>query len=136
MSRFTPVTLPQGNVLQPVQPGQQGQSGGVSPFQAGVTLGQSVRDEHGREGVRAYISALNPLLPRALLEQIAGRLGVETPPPTPPSMPHAQHLSSEPLRSPQKESPAIPPELLLQLLQGAGGGGGLDPTLLIKLLQK
>ena len=141
MPRYTPVTLPQGGVAQNAPQKQQGHEEPLTPMQAGFALGQAVRDEHGREGVRAYVTALNPLLPRALIEQLAQKFGVEAPPHVPPSMPHAHHAPSQepPPKPPQKDaSPGIPPELLMQLLQntGGGGGGGLDPSMLMKLLQK
>ena len=150
MPRYTPVALPQGspphggapqgNAPQTAPPKPQGQNEACTPLQAGMALAQAVREEHGREGVRAYIAALNPLLPRALLEQLAAKLNVPAPPPAPPSMPHAgaqPHAQEPPLKPPQKEAPNIPPELLLQLLQGTGGsGGGFDPSMLLKLLQK
>ena len=86
MPQYRPVTLSNGGGSHPTpQPGQQSEP--ASSLQAGVVLGQAVRDEHGREGLRAYVAALNPLLPRALVEQIAHRLGVEAPPPVPP-IPH------------------------------------------------
>ena len=133
MPQYRPVTLSNGGGSHPApQPGQQ--SDPTSSLQAGVLLGQAVRDEHGREGLRAYVAALNPLLPRALVEQLAHKLGVEVPPPVPP-IPHGLAVAQPPPKPPQKEGGAIPPELLLQLLQGSSGGGGLDPSLLLKLLQ-
>lgn len=134
MPQYRPVTLSNGGGMHP-QSGHQPQQEPLSSLQAGVLLGQAVRDEHGREGLRAYVAALNPLLPRALVEQLANKLGVEAPPPVPP-IPHGLAAPQPPPKPPQKEGPAIPPELLLQLLQGSGGGGGgLDPSLLLKLLQ-
>ena len=133
MARYTPVALSQAGRGQPIPEIPPAQEQTVTPLMAGVLVGQAVRDEHGREGVRSYVCALNPLLPRALVEQIASKLGVDTPPPLPPSTATAAPVETKPT---QKEAPAIPPELMLQLLQGmGGGGGGLDPSMLLKLLQ-
>ena len=146
MPRYTPVTLPQGSTLHSAQQQQPQQAPPpqaktLDSLEAGVVLGQAVRDEHGREGMRAYVRALNPLLPRARVEELAKMWGVEAPPHAPPVMPgnHSEPAAPPPQKPPHKEQPAIPPELLMQLLQGmgssGGGGGGLDPSMLIRLMQ-
>ncbi len=67
----------------------QPQRTGPSPLSCAVTLGEAVRDEHGRAGVEAYVKALAPLLPRDLIDQLAYRLNVPVPaaPPPPPPPP-------------------------------------------------
>ena len=78
----------------------QPQRTGPSPLSCAVTLGEAVRDEHGRAGVEAYVKALSPLLPRELIDQLAYRLNVPIPapaaPPQPPPPPPVQ-------RSPQPD---------------------------------
>ncbi len=59
----------------------QPQRNGPSPLLCAVTLGEAVRDEHGRAGVEAYVNALAPLLPRDLTDQLAYRLNVPAPSP-------------------------------------------------------
>lgn len=142
MARYTPVTLSQNGRMQTAEGDAAAAQGVVqNALQSGVALGQAVRDEHGREGVRAYVGALNPLLPRALIEQLSAKLGVEAPPMLPPNLQHPSHIQQEaqPIKPLQKDAPAIPPELMMQLLQslvgGGMGGGGLDPAMLLKLLQ-
>ncbi|MBQ2201286.1 MAG: hypothetical protein II872_06610 [Clostridia bacterium] len=66
----------------------QPQRNGPSPLLCAVTLGEAVRDEHGRAGVEAYVRALAPLLPGELVDQLAYRLNVPVPaPPCPPAPP-------------------------------------------------
>ena len=62
---------------------------GLSPLTCAITLGEAVRDEHGRAGVQCYVQALAPLLPRELVDQLAYRLNgpVPQPPPCPPPPP-------------------------------------------------
>ncbi len=67
----------------------QPQRNGPSPLSCAVTLGEAVRDEHGRAGVEAYVKALLPLLPRDLVDQLAYRLNVPVPVPIPPPPPPA-----------------------------------------------
>ena len=67
----------------------QPQRTGPSPLACAVTLGEAVREEHGRAGVEQYVKALAPLLPRDTIDQLAYRLSVPVPaaplPPPPPS---------------------------------------------------
>lgn len=67
----------------------QPQRTGPSPLACAVTLGEAVREEHGRAGVEQYVKALAPLLPRDTIDQLAYRLNVPVPavplPPPPPS---------------------------------------------------
>ena len=67
----------------------QPQRTGPSPLACAVSLGEAVREEHGRAGVEQYVKALAPLLPRELIDQLAYRLNVPVPaaPPPPPSPP-------------------------------------------------
>ena len=74
----------------------QPQRTGMSPLSCAVTLGEAVRDEHGRAGVEAYVKALAPFLPEKLIDQLAYRLNVPVPapqsappPPNPPPPPPA-----------------------------------------------
>ena len=52
---------------------------GPSPLSCAVALGETVREEHGRAGVQAYVKALAPLLPQSLIDQLAYRLNVPAP---------------------------------------------------------
>ena len=67
----------------------QPQRTGPSPLACAVTLGEAVREEHGRAGVEQYVKVLAPLLPRDTIDQLAYRLNVPVPaaplPPPPPS---------------------------------------------------
>ena len=116
--------------------------GGISALQAAVTLGETVRAEHGREGVKMYVGMLSPLIPRVLLEQTARSLGMEPPPPEPPRQPEPQLPPPPPREEPRREKgPAMggmKPEQLLKLMQGMkkGEGGGLDPMLLLNLMKE
>ena len=66
----------------------QPQRNGPSPLSCAVILGETVREEHGRAGVEAYVKALTPLLPRDLVDQLAYRLNVPVPAPlSPPTAP-------------------------------------------------
>ena len=67
----------------------QPQRTGPSPLACAVSLGEAVREEHGRAGVEQYVKALAPLLPRELIDQLAYRLNVPVPaaPPPPPPPP-------------------------------------------------
>lgn len=69
----------------------QPQRTGPSPLACAVTLGEAVREEHGRTGVEQYVKALAPLLPRDTIDQLAYRLNVPVPaaplPPPPPPPP-------------------------------------------------
>ena len=60
-----------------------------APLLCAVTLGEAVREEHGRQGVQAFVKALAPLLPQDLIDQLAYRLNVPIPtaPPPPPPPP-------------------------------------------------
>lgn len=87
----------------------QPQRTGPSPLSCAVTLGEAIREEHGRAGVIAYVKALVPLLPQSFLDQLAYRLNVPVPtvPPPPPA----------PLPPVQKSAPAPDMEKLLQMLR-------------------
>ncbi len=65
----------------------QPQRNGPSPLSCAVTLGEAVRDEHGRAGVEAYVKALAPLLPPSMIDQLAYRLNVPVPASAPPPPP-------------------------------------------------
>ena len=60
-----------------------------SPLFCAVTLGEAVREEHGRQGVLEYVKALAPLLPADLVDRLAYRLNVPVPPVSPPPPPPA-----------------------------------------------
>ena len=87
-----------------------------------------VREEHGRRGIGAVLAAVEPYLPRALVEEAAAHFRVEPPPCSEPQ-------KEEAAKPNQRAAPPIPPELLMQLLGGGAGGGGLDPMMLLKLMQ-
>lgn len=98
----------------------------TSPRMAARTICETVRDEHGRKGIAAFLAAAAPFLPCELIAETAQYFHVDTPPEARPESP----------KPAQKEAPPIPPELLMQLLQQGGGSGGLDPMMLLKMLQK
>ena len=83
---------------------------GPTPLSCAVTLGEAVREEHGRQGVCAYVKALAPLLPPNLIDQRAYQLNVPVPapPPVPPPPPPP---------CPQKNAPAPDMEKLLQMMR-------------------
>ena len=79
-----------------------------SPLFCAVTLGETVREEHGRQGVQEYVKALAPLLPRELVDQLAYRLNVPAPTPPPPPQP-------APPPPPKPQQPDM--EKLLQMMR-------------------
>ena len=87
----------------------QPQRTGPSPLSCAVTLGEAVRDEHGRAGVEAYVKALSPLLPRELIDQLAYRLNVPIPAPAAPPQP--------PPPPPMQRSPQPDMEKLFQMMR-------------------
>jgi len=91
-----------------------------------VAVGEFIRQEHGRDGVRRYAVAMAPFLPRPTIEQIADFLGVERPPLPQPKRPRADA--------------GLSPDKLLPLIQAMSGGKdkgpGMDPATLMKLFQK
>ena len=80
-----------------------------SPLFCAVTLGEAVREEHGRQGVQEYVKALAPLLPANLIDQLAYRLNVPAPAAPPPPPPPAPPV--------QKSAPAPDMEKLLQMMR-------------------
>jgi len=74
----------------------QPQRNGPSPLSCAVQLGETVRDEHGRAGVQAYVKALAPLLPQSLIDQLAYRLNVSVPAPPPPPPPPQPKPAQQP----------------------------------------
>ena len=109
------------------------QPGGAKPLAEAVRLSEYIRYELGREGVRQFLSALCPLVPRDFLCEIAESVGEAVPDPPPKkSDPPAEDR-------PRARSPGMGMEemmLLMQAMQGSKGEGGLDPRLLMKLLGK
>lgn len=134
MPRFVPSTLPNAGARpQPKQAGDAPQNvhQELAPSMVVIATCDIVRDEHGRRGIGAFLAAVEPFLPRALIEQAAAHFHVDVPPCSAP-------VREEPEKPAKREAPPIPPELLLQLLGGnAGGGGtgGIDPMMLLKLMQ-
>lgn len=120
MQRYTPGRLPQSGEWQG-GPTQQR----LSPLQAAVALGEHVRTEHGRDGVQRFIAALSPLLPDEVLQPAAQQLGVNPP-----------ARGKEPSKKQQQRSgPDM--EQMLRLMQALQKGkDGLDPKLLMQLMQK
>ena len=100
------------------------------PLISAASLGEFVRSEHGREGVRRYVAALQPFVPRGFLERLAMQLQVEAPSERPP----------EPAEKPEKRAAApagMQPEQLMKLLQMMNKGGGKpDPAALLGMLGK
>ena len=98
---------------------------------AAADLGGFVRAEHGREGVKRYVSALLPFVPYSMIESLSRALDVPT-----PSQGVERPVRVEEDKPPAK--PAMSPEQMLALMQALGGGqkggGGLDPKLLLQLL--
>lgn len=81
-----------------------------SPLFCAVSLGEVVREEHGRQGVQEYVRVLAPLLPRELVDQLAYRLNIPVPsPPPPPPQPAPP--------PPQKSAPMPDMEKLLQMMR-------------------
>lgn len=105
--------------------------GEIHPLTAAAVLANFVRVEHGREGVRRFLKAISPLVPHEFLAQLADAVGESVPAPAPPPPIVAE-------RDEKKPAGPNPEELLLlmQALGGGGSGGGLDPKLLMKLMQK
>ena len=83
--------------LQPDPPDQK-------TTEAAVLLGESIRAERGRCGVRAYLSALADCLPHEWVTDVAARLEQPCPPAPPPPPPFDPILQDEPKR------PLAPPE--------------------------
>lgn len=112
------------------------QPGGAKPLVEAVRLAEYIRYELGREGVRQFLLALCPLIPRDFLSEIADALGEAIPDP-PPAKPEAQPPEPPP-KQPQKPAGMGAEELMLlmQAMQGGRGNGGLDPRILMKLLGK
>ena len=87
--------------------------------EAAVTLGEYLKTEHGRSGVRAYLAFLGERMPRDWTEQLARRL--DTPyspaePPRSPLPPLPQAPSAPPPPEPRpKKQPDM--EKILQLMQ-------------------
>lgn len=122
MQRYMPGKLPQSGDWQN-DPTQQR----YSPLQAVVALGEHVRSEHGRAGAQRLVAALSPLLEEDLLRQASQQLGVP-----PPAYAPAPVSSPSP---PKKGGPDM--EQMLGMMQALQGGkGGLDPKILMQLMQK
>lgn len=130
MQRYTPGVLPKQSISQSAEPVEA-----VRPLAAAERLCEFIRSEHGRAGVGRFLGALAPFVPRDFLEQLARHTGVQAPParetPQAERPPH-----TEPPHPPQSQG--MKPEQLLRLMQmtGNGGGGGMDPATLIKLMSE
>lgn len=120
MQRYTPGILPKQGTVGPMQAHEE-----LRPLAGAERLCALIRGEHGRAGVARFMGALAPFVPRDFLMQLAERCGVDCPP----------AAGLPPQRPPEKprENPAIKPEQLLKLMN-MGGGGGLDPAALLKLM--
>ena len=103
------------------------------PLLSAASLGEFVRAEHGREGVRRYVAALAPFVPRVFTERLAMQLQVETPPERPP-----EPAPAPPPPPRESAAPAMKPEQLMKLMQmmRGGEGGKPDPAALMGLLGK
>lgn len=98
----------------------QPQRNGPSPLSCAVLLGEAVRDEHGRAGVEAYVSALSPLLPREFIDQLAYRLNVPVPKPAPVCPPPPPPPQKPPMQMPDMEK-LIQMMRLFEQLKPKGG---------------
>ncbi len=100
---------------------------------AAVGLGDYVRTEHGREGVKRFVYAIMPLVPYSMIESLARALDVPAPA---PGQSAERSVRIEEDKPPSK--PPMSPDQMLALVQAMGGGGqksgGLDPKLLLQLL--
>ena len=90
--------------------------------EAAVTLGEYLKAEHGRSGVRAYLAFLSEQMPRDWTEQLARRLDLPYPPPEPPHgapMPPLPQVPSSPPPPPPEPRPKKQPDMekILQLMQ-------------------
>ena len=103
----------------------------VSPLAAAFSLGEFIRAEHGTAGLKRFLLSLNPLLPYDMIQQLAAKYAMPAPPKPPePVIPQTVE---------KQEKPAgMSPEQLMLLMNALNGGqsGGLDPALLMKLMQK
>jgi len=104
--------------------GGSAQAERISPLQAVVVLGEHVRSERGRVGVQSFLGALSSHLDEALLLRAAGQLGVEPPVSPKPKEQGSKGMDIEKMLS------------LMQLMQNGKGSGGLDPKLLMQLMQQ
>lgn len=119
----------------PNNPRPPQQQANLQPIGAAAMLGEFIRTEHGREGVRRYLAAINPLVPHDILERIAAQLGENAPPEIRPPQPQQQATPIEHDPPPKKNN--MSPEQMLILMQAMNGGdGGIDPKILMQLLQK
>jgi len=119
VQRYMPGKLPPNGDWN----GGAAQTGRISPLQAVVALGECVRSERGRVGVKALLDALSAHLDGELLCRAAEQLEVD-PPSVKPQKEHvAKGMDMEKMLS------------LMQLMQN-GKGGGLDPKLLMQLMQQ
>ena len=101
----------------------QPQRNGPSPLSCAVTLGEAVREEHGRAGVESYVKALVPLLPRDLIDQLAYRLNVPIPAPAPPPPPNPPAPQKPPMQMPDMEKLFQMMRLMDQLRPRSQPGG-------------
>lgn len=128
--RTEPNAANMGGRSSPPPPHAPAEQAGCSPLAAAFALGEYVRLERGTAGVRQYIAALNALIPYDMIEQLTGKFDVCAPPKPP-----------EPCAPPAPEKPEKPAglstEQLLLMMNALGGGqkGGLDPSLLMKLMK-
>lgn len=102
--------------LQPDPPDQK-------TTEAAVLLGESIRAERGRCGVRAYLSALADCLPHEWVRDVAARLEQPcppAPPPPPPFDPILQDESKRPLPPPEPHAQKPDMEKILRLMQLMG----------------
>lgn len=109
------------------------QQANLQPIGSAAMLGEFIRTEHGREGVRRYLAAINPLVPHDILERIAAQLGEPAPPELRPPQPQPTPIEHDP---PPKKNNMSPEQMLMFMQALNGGDGGVDPKILMQLLQK
>ena len=114
-------------------PNQNGGAEGPAkgdPIPAAFALGEFIRGEHGREGVRMYVQALSGLLPEEHLLQLSQKLNTAPPKPRPIQ----KERDVEP-----KRSGGMSPEQVLKLMQAmkkTESGKGIDPSILMSFMKK
>lgn len=92
---------------------------------AAVTLGEAIRQERGRYGLRTYLTALAECMPHPWVREVAKRLDHPSPPeprphpfdPTPPNEPEPPR---DPMPPPEPRQKPPDVEKLLRLMQIVG----------------
>jgi hypothetical protein len=101
--------------LQPNPPDQK-------TTEAAVLLGETVRNERGRYGLRGYLSMLAESFPQDWVREVARRLDQPCPPAPPPPPPFDPLRQDDPMRPLPQEPRQKKPDMdkILQLMQLMG----------------